>query len=122
MSQKKCDNKQGVVEVSAEEKETEEGYEYSVCLHCLADSCWEKEIEPMLLSVVKVYGGRTEHRKLRFKMYSDAVKFFYGTCFGKGVRKQLPGCVTGLIRRLAPDKSLTLVLSRLTNVHNYFKD
>ena len=105
MSLKKCTNKQDAVDVSAADQETEGKDECSACPHCLVDPCWEKEIEPMLLSLVEVYSGRMENHKLRFKMYSDAVKFIHGTGLGKGVRKQLPGCVTGLIQRIAPDKS-----------------
>ena len=78
-----------------------------VCLHCAVHPCWKEEMEPVMLSLVEIYGGRMENRKLRFKMYSDAVKHIHGPGLGKGVRKQLPECVTRLIRSLAPDTKYT---------------
>ena len=107
MSLKQCGNKQDGVEVSGENKGSEGNDEISVCPHCFVDPCWGKEIEPVLLSLVKVYGGMMENRKLRFKMYFEAVKFIHGTCLAKGMRKELPACVTRLIWRLAPDKFYT---------------
>ena len=96
-----------VVEESGEDAGSGGGDESSFCPHCFVDPCWEEEIVPVMLSLVENYGGYMENRKLRFKMYCEAVKIIHGTCLGKGVRKEFPACVTRLIRRLAPDKSHT---------------
>ena len=79
----------------------------SVCI-ALPILVGKKRLSPCCSLLLRwVYSGKMENRKLRFKMYYNAVKFIHGTGLGKGVRKQLPGCVTGLIQRLAPDKSHT---------------
>ena len=101
------DNNQDAVDVIAAEEESAGEDESSVCPHCHLDTCWKEEIEPTLLSLVEIYGGYMENRKVRFKLYSEAVKSIHGTCLGKGVRKQLPGCVTRFIQSLAPDRTYT---------------
>ena len=64
-------------------------------------------MQPMLLFLLKIHGGRLENKKILFKMYSDTVKFIHGPGIGKGVCKQLPVCVSRFIRRLAPDDKYT---------------
>ena len=112
MSLNQYNNNLDAVEDSGGENGSNGGDESNVCLHCFTDPCWEQEIEPAMLSLVEVYGGYMANRKLRFKMYSEAVKTIHGTCLGKGVQKELPACVMRLIRRLAPDQSYTGFVQR----------
>ena len=107
MSNNESDKKEDELEVPAEDTDGKGTDGNDVCRYCAVDPCWDKELQPMLLSLFENYGGYMENRKLRHKMYTEAVKVIYGTCLGKGVRKQVPFCVTKRIRRLAPDQTYT---------------
>ena len=107
MEGNKTNNKQVDEKDKGKEPKGERKDDCGVCRYCDVDPCWGKEMEPVMISLLKIYGGRLENRKLRFKMYCDAVKHIHGPGLGKGVRKQLPECVTSLIRGFAPDKKYT---------------
>ena len=81
--------------------------EDKTCEHCKANCCLAIEMQTMLLSLRKCYGRRSDNKKVRFKMYSDAVKYIHGPGLGKGVHKKLPDCVSRFIRRLATDEKYT---------------
>ena len=103
----KSDKKQDEVDVTDEDTDGKGTDGCDVCRYCGVDPCWDKELQPMLLSFFEDYGGYMENNKLRYKMYTEAVKIIYGTCLGQRVRKRVPGCVTKSIRRLAPDETYT---------------
>ena len=73
----------------------------------MADCCLAEEMQPTLLSILDIYGGRLANRKIRFKMYLDAVKHVHGPDLRKAVRRKLPDYISSLIRRLAPDDKYT---------------
>ena len=82
-----------------------EGLEW--CRYCGNHPCYVQELDGMLVSIVDTYGGWKTNKQIRFKMYSDSIRFIHGSSLGKGVRKKLPHCVQSRIRSLASDDSYT---------------
>ena len=79
----------------------------NVCNDCGNQPCVVKELEEILLSLFHTYEGWKSKKQIRFRMYSDSIKFLHGPGLGKGVRKKLPSCLQRHIHRLVPDEKYT---------------
>ena len=77
------------------------------CIHCGNQPCLVPELETMLMSILDTYEGWKSKKQIRFRMYSDTIKFLHGPGLGKGVRKKLPSCLQRRIHKLVPDDSYT---------------
>ena len=99
------ENKKVHKEGEGGDEERNEGTES--CRYCGNHPCFVAELDEMLVSIVDTYSTFKSNKQIRFKMYSDSVRFIYGSSLGKGMRKKLPHCVQCRIRSLAPDESYT---------------
>ena len=86
-----------------EEEEDEDVMILKECPHCANHPCVVREVEPLLVSILEIYGGYRSAKSVRHKMYTDVITHIHGPCLGKGVRRKPPSCVVKVIREMSPD-------------------
>ena len=81
----------------SENKEEEEKEEEKVCVLCGNQPCFSVELQPILSSILEVHKDWCTNKQVRYKMYTDLIRFIHGSSLGKGVRKKTPPCIQKLI-------------------------